>query len=70
MSAQMHDGNDQDRLRLVFIQNGIGKAMDHAPSDIPSDLGPSGRMLHDLIDRILDLSEKIPPQTAGSLLII
>ena len=66
----MHDRNDQYLLRLVFIQDGIGKAMDHAPSNVPSDLGPSVRMLHDFIDVVLDLSEKILTQPLGLLLII
>jgi len=66
----MRDRNDQDFLRSVFIQNGVGKAMDHAPSDVSSDPGPSRRMLHDLSDGVLDFSEEILAQTPGLLLIV
>ena len=70
MSAQMHDRDDQYFVRSVFIQNSIGKAMDHAPSNVSSDLGPSGRMLHDFVDGALDLPEEILPQPLGLLFIV
>jgi len=66
----MHDCNNKDLVWAIFIQDGKGKAMDQAASDIPSGFGPASRMLCDLVDCVLDFGEKILAQPTGLPLIV